>query len=198
MTLTVPTSLSDLTLGQYMALQDAGEDRVAQVAILCRIPQDQVKKLTKATLNQIDALVGHIEGVDEEKYPLTKFVELRGRKYGFHPNLEEISVGEFIDLESLCEDAWTNLPRILSILYRPVTSEALDLYTIAKYTGNEDPTVMEEMTMDVVLGCLAFFLTLGLEFVRSSRQSLTEEARELNSQRSGDGTLRSTTSQGAT
>jgi len=175
MTITVPTSLADITLRQYMALQEVGDDHVKQVSILCNIPEADVKRLTKTTLNEIEAVVGHIKAVDEETYPFVRFVTLNGRKYGFHPNLDEISVGEFVDLEALCANAWGNLPAILAILYRPVTSEAFDLYTVAKYTGNENPDPMYTMTMDVVLGALNFFLSLGVGFVTSSRSSLMEE-----------------------
>ena len=178
MTITVPTSLSDVTMAQYMALMDVGDDLIKQVAILCNIPEAAVKRLTKGTLNEIEAVVGHINTADEEAYHLQRFVTLNGRKYGFHPNLDEISVGEFVDLEALCADAWANLPQVFAILYRPVTSEALDLYTVAKYTGNEDPEPVKQMTMDVVLGALNFFLSLGVGFVTSSRPSLEEMVTE--------------------
>ena len=43
--------------------------------------------------------------------------------YGFIPNLSEITMGEYIDIEGHCKEAHNNLHKIMSILYRPIVKE---------------------------------------------------------------------------
>ena len=93
-----------------------------------------------------------------------------------HPNLAELSVGEYVDLDSLCEKPLENLPKIMAILYRPVIEENFGIYKVAAYTGHESEKPFLQMTMPNVLGMLNF-LTLGISFVKSSLPFLREEAR---------------------
>lgn len=173
MNITVPTTIEDVTLGQYIALSKVDpKDKAKQVAILCKIKEKDVARMEKSSLDDITAFLDAIEYTDEEKYDWKRFTVLNGRKFGFHPNLSEMSVGEFVDLETLAQDPMTNLPRIMSILYRPVIEEAGPLYKVAPYTGNEDADTMNDLPLDVVLGALNFFLLLGVNFVKTSVQSL--------------------------
>jgi len=173
MTITIPTSIEDITLGQYVALSKIPTDnRTAQVAILCKIDEKDVKRMEKSSLDEITAFLDTIEYTDEDKYDWKRFVVLNGRKYGFHPNLSEMSVGEFVDLETLARDPMENLSRIMAILYRPVIEEAGPLYKVARYTGDEDHEPMNDLPLDVVLGTLNFFLLLGVNFVKTSVPSL--------------------------
>ncbi len=173
MNVTVPTTIEDITLGQYIALSKVDQsDTTKQVAILCNIKEEDVSRMEKASLTQIKAFLDVIEYTDEDKYDWKRFITLNGVKYGFHPNLAELSVGEFVDLETLCSDPMDNLPKIMSILYRPVVQESGPLYEIRPYTGNEDTKPLINMPLDAVLGSLNFFLLLGVNFVKSSTLSL--------------------------
>ena len=82
-----------------------------------------------------------------------------------------MSVGEFVDLETLAQDPMTNLPKIMSILYRPVIEEAGPLYKVAPAPETR-MDAMNDLPLDVVLGALNFFLLLGVNFVKTSVQSL--------------------------
>lgn len=176
MKITVPTTFEDVTLGQYLELSKLDEsDTIGQIAILCRISREDVKRMEKSSLTQIEALMSSIQHSDEDKYPHERFIELEGRKYGFHPNLSEMSVGEFVDLDALCSDPMENLPKIMATLYRPVIEENFQSYKIQPYSSHEDPEIMKEMRMPYVLGALNFFLSLGLTFVKNSLPSLKGE-----------------------
>lgn len=176
MKINVPTSFEDVSLDQYLELSKLDEsDTIGQIAILCKISKEDVKRMEKSSLNEIEALMSSIQHADEDKYPHARFIELEGRKYGFHPNLSEISVGEFVDLDSLCSNPMENLPKIMATLYRPVIEENFQSYKIQPYTSHEDPEIMKEMKMPYVLGALNFFLSLGLIFVKNSLPSLKEE-----------------------
>ena len=176
MKITVPTSFEDINLGQYLELGKIDpSDTLGQIAILCDISKEDIKRMEKSSLIELEALLSSIEQTDEDKYKHERFIELRGLKYGFHPNLSEMSVGEFVDLDSLCQNPLENLPKIMAILYRPVIEEAFQSYQIKPYTSHEDSEIMLEMKMPDVLGSLNFFLSLGMSFVKNSLPSLKEE-----------------------
>ena len=41
-------------------------------------------------------------------------------EFGFIPKLDNISLGEFVDLDSYMSD-WDNMHKAMAVLYRPVT-----------------------------------------------------------------------------
>ena len=64
----------------------------------------------------------------------------------------------------------SNLPEIMSILYRPITDETLnEIYTIAAYDGNISILAeqMKKMSAEQVQSALVFFWTLGKEFTKT-------------------------------
>jgi len=59
---------------------------------------------------------------------------LHGVKYGFIPSLEDISLGEYADIETFIKNGIeNNLANIMSVLYRPVVEDHKDYYIIEGY-----------------------------------------------------------------
>lgn len=91
-----------------------------------------------------------------------------GVEYGFIPNLNDISTGEFIDLDEYIKDG-KQLHKIAAILYRPVTKRNGKLYDIEKYEGTSKyADTMMKVDYKVVLGALVFFWNLGNSLLKSS------------------------------
>jgi hypothetical protein len=89
-------------------------------------------------------------------------------EYGFIPKLDDISVGEFIDLDEYIKDG-KQLHKIAAILYRPVTKRNGKLYDIEKYEGTSKyADTMMKVDYRVVLGALVFFWNLGNSLLKSS------------------------------
>ena len=65
---------------------------------------------------------------------VTKF-RLDGVEYGFIPDLNELSFGEYIDLDTYLGD-WENIHTAMNVLYRPINSKKGDRYTIQEYDVN--------------------------------------------------------------
>ena len=155
MKIVVPDHIGELTIEQFQAIHDT-DDPVEQVAIACNIDRD-------------------FDPTQDKNWPLIQLVEHEGVKYGFHPNLSEMTVGEYADLETLCADLYANLVTVMTILYRPVVEQHKKHYTIQPYQAGEDVESFNRLKMDVVLGSLAFFLRIGIDYVINSAQSLKEE-----------------------
>ena len=171
MKITVPTSVADISVKKWIKLSKT-EDVVKRVAILCDITQKTVKRMTIESMETVNALLEELEDPSETEFELFPIIEINGEKYGIHPNLSELTVGEYADLETACVDSDENLLQILSMLYRKVTHQSKDFYQIAPYTGNENREIFNDMKMDKVFSLLAFFLNIGLVFMKDSVRSL--------------------------
>jgi hypothetical protein len=171
MKITVPTSIADITVKKWIKLSKT-DDVIKRVSILCEITQKTVKSMTIESMETVNALLEELEDPSQTEFELFPIIEIKGEKYGIHPNLSELTVGEYADLETACEDADENILQILSILYRKITHQSKDFYQIAPYTGTEKRKIFNEMKMDKVFALLAFFLNIGLIFMKDSVQSL--------------------------
>jgi hypothetical protein len=91
------------------------------------------------------------------------------------PKLEDITAGEFIDLDNYLGD-WDNMHRAMAVLYRPVTFEKRDRYLIEEYEGSERyAEVMQDAPVDIVIGAMVFFYRLGNELSKRMIVSLEKE-----------------------
>ena len=197
MRITVPDSLADLTVETFMRFH-AATDEVGQIAALCGIEEDLVKRMDVDSLARVMDVLLKFENEDIEDYELRKIIKLDGEEYGFHPNLDSMTLGEFIDLEKACEDVFSTLPSAMCILYRKVNERYENSYSVHPYDPEADLAPYKTMTMDVAFGALSFFLRLGLDFTMTLARSLEQEkeALQAESSASGGGTPPSITSQG--
>ena len=171
MKIVVPTSIADISVKKWIQLSKT-DDVVKRVSILCGITEKTVKSMTIESMETVNSLLEELEDPSQTEFELFPIIEIEGEKYGIHPNLSELTVGEYGDLEKACEDSDENLLQILSMLYRKITHQSKDFYQIAPYTGKENREVFQEMKMDKVFSLLAFFLNIGLVFMKDSLRSL--------------------------
>ena len=197
--ITIPNDLSEITLGQYQRfLKIEGDEEFRShklVEIFCGIDLKQVVKLK---FNDVQHIVQVVSDMFEQKPNLTMRWSHKGVDYGFIPNLEDISLGEYTDLDDLMQD-WQKMHRAMAVLYRPIEHKYKSLYTIEQYeTSTKYAEVMKEMPMNVAFGALLFMYRLGIELCKHSLRSLAEEVKPRTTQPSrgslndGDGTLSST------
>ena len=109
-----------------------------------------------------------------------KVFEINSEEYGFCPNLNSITTGEYIDLEAYCKEPIENLHIIMSILYRKITFKRNERYAIEEYNPDEfKEEIFKDCPMDIALSCLGFFLTLGKELAVISHSYLQKQETKL-------------------
>ena len=126
----------------------------------------------------------------EQKPDLVRKFSMNGTVYGFIPNLEEMSFGEYIDLDMFLGD-WENIHKAMAVLYRPVVNSYGEKYNIEDYKA-EGQDIMKEMPMDAALSSMLFFYRLGIELSQTMMNYLGEKEESnlvqyLSSLRSGVG-----------
>ena len=196
MTFKVPLKYADLTLGQLMTLQTE-EDRFKRVASCADVTIEELRTAPMSDVIQADEHLKRI--ADEETGRHLKVIELNGQQYGFIPNWQEFSLGEWIDIEEYSGDFWNNAHKIMSILYRPLLRRQGDAHTIEKYTAKEDSEVFKQLPADLFGGCILFFLSSKRTLLHTIQSSLIAMGQSLtNSLLNGDGIQASTPSQETT
>lgn len=190
MKLRLPANYSDLTL-KHLQVLETSTDPVARVQAVTGLTFAELRKMPHQLITKANA---HIEQLMAGEISLHKrIITLDGVEYGFVPDWEDFSVGEWIDLETYTNDFWKTAPKAMSILYRPITRKWGDKYTVADYTAKEDPKPFEAMPAPMVAGALLFFWTTEHELLGNLKSSLLQTARAAMSLlTSGDGIPRST------
>lgn len=190
----VPTEMNEITLGQYqrfIAYQKVTEDegRVAQkmLEIFCGLKTTEAIQVKYRDAN---AIIEILIDILNRKPSLIRRFKMKGVEYGFIPNLDEMSLGEYVDLDTFIGDT-DNLHRAMAVLFRPVQNKYGSQYNIEDYTG-EGAELMKDMPLDVAFGAMLFFYRLGMDLSEAMMNYLQEEEQSsliqhLSSEGSGDG-----------
>jgi len=190
----VPNSLKEVSLEQYqkfLKIQANNEDEtflaVKMIEIFCGIRGDLIMKMKASSIREITNILAEMF---EQKPPLVKQFTMKGVEYGFIPKLEDMSFGEYVDLDTYIGD-YENMHRAMAVLYRPITQKYNDKYLIEEYEG-EDEETMKDMPMDAVLSSIIFFYNLGMDLSKAMLNSLQQEenkdlVQQLTLEKNGDG-----------
>jgi|TARA_R100000084_G_C4616876_1_gene131045 hypothetical protein len=190
----IPDTLSEITLGQYqkyIKIQEQNEDEnfiaLKMLEIFCGLKGQTVLNMKTKSIKEItDILVKMFS----EKPPLVREFKMNGVNYGFIPNLEDMTFGEYIDLDTFVGKT-EDLHKAMGVLYRPITHKRKELYWIQKYKG-DDTNLMKDMPMDAVFSSMLFFYHLGTDLSRVMLNYLEQDneeniAQQLISLENGDG-----------
>ncbi len=180
MELTVPNTLSEITLKQYqkfLKIQETNTDdaflRFKMIEIFCNIDAQTVRQLR---LSDTDKIIEILNNVFEEKPQLTETFKLGDVEYGFIPKLEDISLGEYVDLDTYIGN-WDQMHVAMNVLYRPIKDKIKDKYTIKEYdTDAEKP--LDEIPLDIVFGAIFFFYNLGIDLSKTMMNYLETEGEQ--------------------
>ena len=192
--LSITTTLNEITLGQYqefskLDITKESEVQSKMIEIFCKVPTNVVRSMKAKDITDICTIINNM--FDVEHQMLNRF-DLNGVKYGFIPDLENMSFGEYVDLDTFIGDN-DNLHRAMNVLYRPIDLLQGQRYTLKEY----DPDINEEAKnypLDACFGAMVFFYDLGKDLSTvilnsSSKQNEENLAQYLGSLQNGDGTI---------
>jgi len=178
-------SWEDVTLEKWMALTDLAEGSKTKeaeetIAMLSDIPRKVVKELSLRDVAVILGKMGELQR--EQDTILKKVIEIEGAEYGMHPDLSEITLGEYADIETMIKEGIEkNLPELMAILFRPIVEKENDVYDIEAYDGKIKirAEVMKKMSASQVQSALVFFYALGMMFLQTMQSFLEERTQEM-------------------
>ena len=169
---------------KYVKVVDDNKDNQDQeflslklLNIFCGITMKQAYELP---ISEYETILKHLSELLTEKSILQRrfyMTDPKGKKveFGFIPNLDKMSLGEYIDAEKyLCN--WEDMHKAMAVLYRPIVSVNKYFYLIEKYKGSDRySSVMKDAPCTVALGSMVFFLSLGIELSKTTLGSLLNQ-----------------------
>ena len=197
----VISSWNDVTLETWAKLinkktKTKGQEALNTISLLSDIPKSIINELAVTDIAVILKRIAFLQ--EKENNKLKRIIKVDNIEYGFHPNLEEITLGEYADLETNLKDGFeNNLPKIMAILYRPVVEKDGKEYSIKSYDSSTTRMRAEKfkkMKARDVNSSLVFFWSLGNElsmilplYLMEQAQKILIKAQMNNSQTSGVG-----------
>jgi len=193
----IPTELNEIKLVQYQNFLSIAKDnpegeflQQKMVQLFCGIDLKDVAQIRYSDVNEITNNLGVMFS---KEHKLIQRFTLGGVEFGFIPNLEEISFGEYTDLDTYIGD-WDNMHKAMAVLFRPIKQKFKHTYSIEEYNGSITYSdVMKHAPLDVVLGATVFFYNLGNELLKSTlnylenNQEIANILNQPNSVKGGDG-----------
>jgi len=182
------SSWKDVTLEKWLQLIDfetgtKTEEATETIAALSNIPKQLVKELA---LSDVAVIMNKIAALQQKQdTKLKKIIKIDGVEYGFMPDLDSISLGQYADLETFIKNGIEkNLPEIMAVLYAPIKEKKNDIYIVDAYDGNIRLRTeeMKKMSAEQVQSALVFFYTLGKELSEILPLYLMERLKETKTQ----------------
>ena len=186
MKLRLPASFQDLTLRHLMTLETE-TDPVKRVHAVTGHSFAELRKMPHKLIVEANAHLDTLQANEVAQHK--EIIELNGVEYGFVPDWDEFSAGEWIDMETYTADFWKTPHKAMSILYRPLERKWGDRYSIKPYTAKEDADVFLDMPAPLVAGALLFFWSTEKKLLNALQSSLIQKTQEVTSLlQSGGGT----------
>lgn len=164
-TINIPESLNDITLKQYQKWLKIAEDKKLNnflkqkmIEIFCNVELKKVLQMKATDVSEICTSINKLFTNDCKL--ITKF-NYNDKEFGFVPKLDDMSFGEYIDLDTYMAD-WQNMHKAMSVLFRPIKYEKKEQYLIEDYES-ANKYDLQNITLDIVYGAIVFFWNLRNE-----------------------------------
>lgn len=204
-TYTIPDSKKDISTEAYIAVtrlyneaekEERGVDSYDLVSAVLGLPISIIKALPLKEYEE--ALQGITKALNE-----TPVLELtfkhKGKRFGFIPDLENMSIGGFSALDVYLKDVPKYYLHLLSVLYRPIKKENTyrtlfggkrKAYDIVPYDSDTDLNMYKDLPCNHLDAALVFFYNLRNELKIATLKYTAEELQTKEAQnlgKSGDG-----------
>lgn len=183
--LKLPTKLSAIKLKdfqKYMSIVENNPDadrnflEIKLMEIFCQLKYKNIEGLPFGIFDDSVTLLNQLF---QSNTPLIRRFTMKGTdgvvvEFGFIPNLDKITMGEYIDLTNYIND-YTTLNKAMAVLFRPIHESyrhRVD-YKVSSYKGtSEHAEILKDMPVDIALGAKVFFWTLGNKLLTIMLNSL--------------------------
>jgi hypothetical protein len=188
----VPASLSLMPLRDYQALikiitDNKDDETLMQKLIVQHYTRYSFDEVNLMKAEDFNTIVTNVINCLNEKPGHTMVFQHKGKGFGFIPKLDDISTGEYIDLDSYLNDV-QSWHYAMAVLYRPVTKvkkygwfqKKTMAYAIEEYeTSTKYSDVMQDMPASIAVGASLFFWTLNKQLLTASLTCIQKELKKV-------------------
>lgn len=138
MKVSIPQNTHEITVEQYskynLIANDSDKEFVGHkmLSIFLGISMKDALNMEQATAEEVIKDLNDMLDTQEETFTFKH----KGIEYGFIPDLEQITLGEYVDLEDYIQNA-KDWHKAMAVMFRPVSQRIRDLYDIEPYTGDK-------------------------------------------------------------
>jgi len=200
MKIILPESIQDITLHQFQLYSELLERtdldeynfNKRKIQIFTGLERNRIELISAIDYKEITEQIDKALNQTVEFKP-TFFI--KDVEFGFIPNLDKMTQGEFIDISDYGTDV-KELHKLMAVLFRPIKNkDSLGNYEIINYQGTKQYSdIMKHTPLSIVNGALVFFSSLANELVsytaKYMREEQTKEKVPATTLKSGGGMLR--------
>lgn len=187
---TIPQSWSQVSLGKYMnfmtsieGVEDDLEKTIITISSFTDAPSKLLQGCKKSDIDAVMVELGKLMD-NQANTDLNLIITIDGVDYGFHPNLHELKLKEFVDLDNKLGQGWSAMDSVMAILYRPIIEQNGEKYKVEDYdyrTAKKRAELFRDnLSIDTVNGASSFFLTIATDYIATTQvysQSLSRRER---------------------
>jgi hypothetical protein len=183
--LQIPDSLNDITLSDFQKFNKINTEEnfnsvflmQKKIEIFCKLDLNLTLNIKYKDLLEISNHIDDILNTDIDLIPIIKIDDI---EYGFIPKLDDISLGEYIDLDNYLGN-WDDMHKALAVLYRPLVYKKGERYLIEDYDGTKYSEIMQNSPLSLSIGAMVFFWNLNSELLNHTLNYLKSQLKtELN------------------
>ena len=184
----IPNNWSQISLGKYMNFmvqyEEAPDEYSKQLITISAFTEAPIELLEGCKKSDIDAVLDQLNKLTENSIntDLNTVITVDGIDYGFHPNLHELKLKEFVDLDNKLSNGWSDMDSVMAILYRPIIKQEKDKYEIEDYnfvTAKERAKIFKDkLSVSTVNGAASFFLNIGMDYINITQHYLNNHSRK--------------------
>tara|TARA_R110000744_G_scaffold16142_1_gene44628 strand:+ start:666 stop:1361 length:696 start_codon:yes stop_codon:yes gene_type:complete len=183
----IPNTINGIKLVNYqkynkiMAANEGASDEFLETKLLEIFCGIDYKEIHSMPIGAFDEATEHIHEIFQAKTPLVRRFTMTGSdgvevEFGFVPNLDKLTMGEYIDLNNYFGETET-LHKAMAVLFRPIHSSFKDRekYLISSYEGTDKYSeIMKDMPLGIALGARVFFYRLGMKLSKDILNSFQQ------------------------
>lgn len=194
----LPEHIGEITLGQFQKYYPIEKNepnynhKKSVVSIFCNVEESLIDHFPN---KDIEEFYEQIMKALKQDVEFQRTFKLKGVEYGFHPNLDQMTGAEWVDLSNYQNDV-SQYHKVMAILFRPIIEkDSFGNYKLETYSGTSQyAEKMKELPLSIVNGALVFFLNLAKELEvcihRSINKGQARDPKLWNILRDGVGLLR--------
>ncbi len=185
MKIILPESIADIKLYQFQKYNallertdlDEYQFNKRKIEIFTNFER---KRLDLISQTDYEEIISQIDKALNQTVEFTPTFFIQDVEFGFIPNLDKITTGEYRDLSIYGTDV-NEMHKLMAVLFRPILKkDVVGNYSIIDYEGTERyANLMLSMPLSIVNGSLVFFSSLANELVNyTQKYMVVEQQRE--------------------
>jgi len=180
----IPTKLEEISLGNYQKFMKASDQTnddtflfEKMVEIFCDI---QLMEVIQIKWTDVQYIVQKITNAFQQKPDFVQTFKIENIEFGFIPNLEQMTFGEFIDLQTNIDNI-EDFHKAMAVMYRPITEKRKERYLIEDYISTANyADLMKFAPVNVAMAAKVFFCDLQKDLLKATltylnRNLMTED-----------------------